>query len=36
MGAAPSNEGSEHTRETYDPEPSLWSVPHPTSPEKIG
>lgn len=36
MGAGAGNEGEERTREIYDPEPSLWSVSHDTSPDKIG
>ncbi|MFC5826688.1 WXG100 family type VII secretion target [Nonomuraea insulae] len=35
-GAGAGNEGEERTREIYDPEPSVWSVSHDTSPEKIG
>ncbi|RVX47347.1 hypothetical protein EDD27_10277 [Nonomuraea polychroma] len=36
MGAAAGNEGDERTREIYDPEPGVWSVPHEAGPEKIG
>ncbi|MGR6923839.1 WXG100 family type VII secretion target [[Actinomadura] parvosata] len=33
---APGSDGGEKTRDIYDPEPSVWHVPTPTGPDKIG